>query len=248
LSPWVPRVLIALVLLGISIAIVSISVGTGGPQAVNIGGRPEVQGLIAGIRQDGPRLGDPDAPVTIEVFADLRSPASTDFELEVVDPLIEGPVRDGQLRLYLRHFSFAQSPVSQAAIAADAAARQGYEWQFAELVLRNLEGRQGAIDETFLKEVAEVTPGLDIDEWESDFADELGAQQDDPATASTPYEDGKLAFELKLPANPAVRLCGPGGVENLVETPTADEVSAAVSRVGVPPEGAEVVPSNCPPG
>lgn len=247
MSAWVPRVLIGIFIVGIGFAVVSISVGTGGPQAVEIVGRPEVQGLIAGIRQDGPRLGEPDAPVTVEVFTDLRSPASTEFELGVIDPLIENPVRDKQIRLYMRHFSFASSPVTEAAIAANAAGEQGYQWQFAELVLRNLAGRQGDVDETFLKEVGEITPGLDIDEWEAEFDDELAAQQADPTTASTPYEDGKLAFDLELPANPAVRVCGPGGSEKLVETPTLEEVQAAIERVAVPPPAAAVDPSNCPP-
>jgi protein-disulfide isomerase len=248
-SPWVPRVLITLITLGVAGAIVSISVGTGGPQAVDIEGRPEVQGLIAGLRQDESRLGEPDAPVAVEVFTDLRAVPSSTFELDVVDPVIEDYVRQGRVRLYMRHFSFAPSPVTEAAIAADAAGQQGYEWQYAELVLRNQDRPNQEIDEEFLKEIAEVTPGLDIDEWEETFDRELAAQRDDPSYTSQVDEDGKLAFDLKLPANPAVRACGPGGKETLVESPDLDEVRAMIERVEVPdPDAAvEYDPSTCTP-
>lgn len=234
MSAWVPRVIIVAAIVGIAISIVSISIGEGGPNSVGYEEREEVQRLIAGIPQDGARLGDEDAGVEIELFTDIRSTTGADFQEEVVDPVIEEYVRNGRAEMQLRHFSFGRTGVTEAAIGATAAGEQGHQWQFAEVVMRNLEnaGPQG-IDERFLKGAAEVTPGLEIDLWDEAFEAELGAQEDDPDYVSAIDTDGELANELRLPAAPAMVITGAGGSETLDNTPTLDEVRAAIERVEV---------------
>jgi len=238
MSAWVPRAIIALVVAGVTISIIPISVGTGGPTSVSYEGRVEVQRLIAGIKQDAARLGDAEAAVEMELFTDVRAIPGATFQVDVVDPIVEEFVREGRAQISIRHFSFGRSGVTEAAIAAGAAGEQGYQWQFAELVMRNLSeaGPQG-IDEVFLKDIAEITPGLEIDEWEEAFASELEAQAADTAYESAVETDGKLALDLKLPAGPAVVITGIGGVETLSNTPTLDEVRAAIERVEVADAG-----------
>ena len=125
--------------------------------------------------------------------------------------------------------------MTEAAIAADAAGSQGHQWQYAELVLRNLRVADAAgVDEEFLSEIAEVTPGLDQDEWEVEFDDQLRLQREDPEYESAVDADGALAFELKLPAQPVVVVTGPGGSETLDDEPSLDEVRLAIERVEVP--------------
>ena len=236
MSPWIPRVALAVLAVGVGYAVYAIAVGEGGPQAVEIQGRPEVQNLIAGIRQDEERLGSPDAAVEIDLFTDLRAVPAAKSQIEVVDPVIEEYVRSDRALINLRHFSFGRTGVTEAAIAADAAGSQGHQWQYAELVLRNLgaAGEEG-VDEKFLSEIAEVTPGLDQDEWEAEFDDQLSRQRDDPDYESTVDADGELAFELKLPAQPVLVVTGPGGSETLDDEPSLDEVRLAIERVEVPP-------------
>ena len=235
MSPWIPRVALAVLAVGVGYAVYAIAVGEGGPQAVDIEGRPEVQNLIAGIRQEEERLGSPDAAVEIDLFTDLRAVPAAEFQLEVVDPVIEEYVRSDRALINLRHFSFGRTGVTEAAIAADAAGSQGHQWQYAELVLRNLgEAGQEGVDEEFLNEIAEVTPGLDQDEWEAEFEDQLNRQREDPDYVSAVDADGELAFELKLPAQPVLVVTGPGGSETLDDDPTVDEVRLAIERVEVP--------------
>jgi protein-disulfide isomerase len=236
LSPWVPRVALAILAVGVGYAVIAIAVGEGGPETIEIEGGPEVQRLIAGIRQEEERLGSPDAAVEIDLFTDVRAVPAAEFQRDVVDPVIAEYVRTERAQINLRHFSFGRSGVTEAAIAADAAGAQGHQWQYAELVLRNLglAGAQGA-DEEFLNEIAEVTPGLEKEQWETDFAEELEAQEADPEYESAIDADGALAFELKLPAEPAMVITGPGGAETLDATPSVDEVRAAIERVEVPP-------------
>ena len=234
MSVWVPRAIIVVAVVGIAYSIYAISVGEGGPNTVAYEERGEVQGLIAGIAQDGARLGEEEAPVEIELFTDIRSVPGAEFQVDVVDPIVEEYVRDGRAQISMRHFSFGRTGVTEAAIAATAAGEQGHQWQYAEIVMRNLEnaGPQG-IDENFLKGAAEVTPGLVIDEWDDAFAEELTAQFDDPDYVSAVDRDGELAFEEELPGEPAMFITGIGGVEKLDGTPSLSEVRAAIERVDV---------------
>jgi hypothetical protein len=235
-TAWIPRAALAALVVGVAYAIYAIAVGEGGPQAVEIDGRPEVQNLIAGIRQEEERLGSPDASVEIDLFTDVRAVPAAEFQAEVIDPVIEEYVRSGRALINLHHYSSGRSAVTEAAIACQAAGAQGHQWQYAALVLRNLPSpNEGTVDETFLNEIAEVTPGLEKDEWESEFDEELTRQREDPDYESVIEADDKLAIELKLPAAPSLVVTGPGGQETITDSPPLAEVRLAIERVEVPP-------------
>lgn len=224
MGPWAPRLALGAGAVVLIYVIVSISVGEGGPQARPPEGVGEVQRLYGGIAQDGRRLGSADAPLEIELFTDVRCVACADYQRKAIDPLVEEYVRTGRAQIELRHFSVAGPEVTLPAIAAAAAAEQGREWQFAGLVLRNLElaGPAGA-DREFLDEVAEVTPELDEDRWAEDL--------DLPATRETVQADADLALELRLPAEPAMVITGRSGSRQLVESPGLEEIEAAIAAV-----------------
>src|SRR5215471_17817000 len=90
---------LALVIGILGFAIVSIAIGTGTEDDgdIQISGAAEVQSLLGGIQEDGARLGNPNAAVTVQVFNDLQCDPCSDWNRDVVVPLIAGPVRDGNL-------------------------------------------------------------------------------------------------------------------------------------------------------
>jgi protein-disulfide isomerase len=224
MSPWVPRVALALGAIGLVAAIVTIAVGEGGPQPADVGGVNEVQRLLGGIEQDGAYLGPEEAPVTVTVFNDLQCTPCADFQLEEVDPLIEEYARTDDVRFELRHFAISGHDTVRAAYAATAAGEQGRQWQYADLFLRNqdLAAEEGVTDE-LLRELAEAVPELETDQWEEDL--------DSSEVAERVEADARLAAELELPAEPAVVVSGPGGDEVLVETPEREEIDAAIQSV-----------------
>jgi protein-disulfide isomerase len=224
MSPWVPRVALALGAIGLVAAIVTIAVGEGGPQPADVGGVNEVQRLFGGIEQDGAYLGPEEAPVTVTVFNDLQCTPCADFQLEEVDPLIEEYARTDDVRFELRHFAISGHDTVRAAYAATAAGEQGRQWQYADLFLRNqdLAAEEGVTDE-LLRELAEAVPELETDQWEEDL--------DSSEVAERVEADARLAAELELPAEPAVVVSGPGGDEVLVETPEREEIDAAIQSV-----------------
>jgi protein-disulfide isomerase len=220
----VPRLVLGAGAVALIYVIVSISVGEGGPRARAPEEIGDVQRLYGGIAQEGRRLGEADASLELELFTDMRCVECADYQREVVALLVEKYVRTGEALIELRHFSVAGPEVTLAAVAATAAGEQGRQWQFAELVLRNLDlaGPAGA-DRDFLDEVAEATPELDEDRWAEDL--------ERAATREIVDADAELAFDLRLPAEPAVIVTGPGGSEELVESPGVEEIEAAIAAV-----------------
>jgi protein-disulfide isomerase len=219
----VPRVLLGLGGLALLAAIISISVGEGGPRKTVPQGLDEVQRLIAGIPQDGARLGEEDAPVTISFFTDLLCATCARYQLETIDPVIESYARDGEARFELRHVAITGRQTTLPALAATAAGEQGRQWQYADLFARNLGELGQEVTDEFLTEIADATPELELEQWEEDRA---SAPVEEIVTA-----DSDLATELELTA-PSVVVDGPGGTEQLEASPSADEIRDAVAEVG----------------
>jgi protein-disulfide isomerase len=217
-------VLIALAVVGVAGAVYSISVGSGGPQPQAIGGVNDVQRIFGGIPQDGADLGPEDAETTITVFNDIQCEPCAEFETDTIDPLVEDYARTDAALLEFRHFSLAPNDTTLAAIAAEAAGMQSRQWQYLDTFVRNIDvARTKAVDEQFLREVAEAVPELDTDQWAEDY--------DSPESEELVRQDAMLAAELKLPAEPAVVVSGPGGQRQLTETPSRDEIEAAIDQV-----------------
>lgn len=227
-SPWLPRLLLGVGIVGVLAAIVSLSIGTGGPKVIRIEGGDEVQQLLGGIQQDGAYLGSPDAPVTIGVFTDLQCSTCDSYQLDTVDPLISEYARTGKARFQLHNYSLGQADVTQSAYAATAAGEQDREWFFTELFFRNQdEAPGGAVTEEFLNDIGNSITDLDLTTWHDamtsqDVKDRVDADQE-------------LAAEYRLRVEaPSIVVDGPGGTKVLQDGPSKEEVDAAVAEVRTP--------------
>lgn len=217
-------VIAVIVAIGIA-AIASLSLDEGDSDPIEIEGAGEVQRLLGGIPQLEQRLGENDAPVTIEVFNDLQCERCAGYQLEVIDGLVEGPVRAGEVKLLFRHFTMSDRASGVAAFGAVAAGLQGDEWQFIELFFRNQEeaARRGVTDE-FLERVAAAILEFNVEQWQRDF--------DEPEVQERIDADAELAGQRELPADPAVVVTGPRGDRELIESPALGEIEAAIREVG----------------
>jgi protein-disulfide isomerase len=202
-------------------AIVSLSVGTKGP-APPIEGSGVVQRIYGGIEQQGPTLGEPDAPVSISIFNDVQCTECADYHLATVPKLVEDLVRDGEARLEFRNRPVGQNPTTVAAVAATAAGEQGVEWQYVHLVFLNQDQvRTSGVDDEFLERVAESIPGpeFDVAQWRRD--------RDAPEVEARVESDDELGAELGVAA-PSVAVDGPGGTRELRDGPSVEAIEAAV--------------------
>ena len=226
--PLIGVLVLALCVGLLGFAIVSLSVGTGGEKSdVRITGAEEVQSLVGGIQQDGARLGAADAPVTVQVFNDLSCDPCSDWNREVIVPLIQGPVRGGDVQLVYHNFPMTASGFFLGAYAAVAAAKQDYEWQFIQLFFANQEEakKQGA-DQDFLNAIARGVGvvNFNVEQWQRDMKDS--------DIQTTLDADEKATAERRLPAEPAVVVGGANGTKQLIQSPSLSDVQAAIAEVG----------------
>lgn len=224
-SPWYPRIGLGLMAVLLIWAIVSLSIGEGGPKAIKISGTNVENGLFGGVRQDGNRLGNPDAPVSISVFSDLQCIPCADYEIKTVDPLVSEYARGDDVRLEFHHLSFGGAETTVAAAAAVAAGVQGREWQYIDLFFRS-QGvvRSSRVTNEFLSDIAGTIPELDQSGWNDD--------RGSSATEERVQADAELADSLRLPIDaPSVVVDGPGGTKQLDHYPSQAEIESAVDAV-----------------
>lgn len=224
-SPWFPRVgltLLAAIVIG---AIVSLSIGEGGPKAVIITGSDSVQQLLGGVRQDGRDLGNPDAPVSVTVFNDLQCAPCAGYEINTVDALVAQYARGSSVRFEFRHRSFGGAETTLAADAAAAAAAQDREWQYLDLFFRNQNLiRSSRVTDSFLNDIANALPEFEASPWRDALSSSV--------VAAAVNEDATLGDSLHLPFNaPSIVVAGPGGQQILTDSPSEADIQTAITAV-----------------
>src|SRR5947199_358000 len=95
-------VLIAVIVVGVAVAVLSNSGTKAGPAVGSPGAKKavaDVNGLLNGIPQSGSRLGSKTAKVTVTEYGDLQCPICRDFALGAQQQLIANEVRAGKVAL-----------------------------------------------------------------------------------------------------------------------------------------------------
>jgi protein-disulfide isomerase len=225
---WVLLVL-GLVVSALAYAIVEISTKEAGREVVRIEGIVSAQATFGGVPQAGDRLGSADAPVSLQLFDDIQCGSCAPAFLATIPPLVEDRVRPGQVKLLMRHYSFARNPLEVGFFAAEAAAEQGYGWQYTYLFFHNQgEAERFGIGDEFLESLAGSIGELDVGEWRRYLDRESG--EDDAITAKLEgYEE--LGANLGIRAEPAAIVSGPGGTRTLQDSPSLARIERAIEAV-----------------
>ncbi len=139
------------------------------PAGVALPGAGDVQRLLKGIPQTGNVLGDPSAPVTLVEYVDLQCPYCQQFETQVMPNVIDRYVRTGKLKVELRVLAFIGPDSQRGQFAAIAAAGQGREFNFAQLLYANQAGENtGWLSDEMVTSAANSIPGLDTEKLLAD--------------------------------------------------------------------------------
>ncbi len=167
----------------------------------------EVKGLLAGIPQHARTLGSPTAPVTMQIFLDLKDPDCRFWLLVNLPPIVNHFVRPGVLKLEYRAYktnTFQPQVFVKEQTAALAAGAQDKLWNFIETFL----AEQGSefrnyVTEAYLDGLARQVPGLNLTRWQ---ADRHAGRREEQTTA-----EDQGARNLGLHVTPSFRIGKSGG-------------------------------------
>jgi protein-disulfide isomerase len=173
--------------------------------AVSLPGATE----LTGIAQQGVALGDPGAPRTLAVYADLQCPYCREWDEGELPGIVRKHVRAGDVRLEFRGLAFI-GPESELGLrAALAAGMQNHLWSLVNVLYAN-QGAENAgwLTEDSLRSFAGSIPGLDVDQLFSDMQSREVALQMERARAS--------AAEAGVNSTPSFQVGPTGGTLTLV--------------------------------
>jgi protein-disulfide isomerase len=138
---------------------------------------------------EGKAMGDPNAPVVVEVFEDFQCPACKSFTETIESQLAQSNyITGGQAYYIFRQYPFLDNQArvkesDQSANASMCALEQGRFWDFHDMLYANQKGeQQGAFNDRRLKAFANAL-GLNMDQFntcfkENTFANEIQADID----------------------------------------------------------------------
>ena len=161
-------------------------------------------------------LGDPKAPVELIEFGDLQCPFCKQYSEEVLPPVIEGQVKQGQAKITFRNYVIIGAESYPAGQAALAAGEQGVGWNFIELFYRNQgKERSGYVTEEFIEAVAEGAGVKDMAAWNKA---RKSKRLEEEVEATTSEAKNKFHFT----GTPSFAIKGPStnGLELLSESET----------------------------
>jgi protein-disulfide isomerase len=201
----------------VAVAIVAILIATGSSGKSSAPVKPGsaganqnvaiVNSTVGGIPQNGSTLGNPNAPVALQYFADLECPVCKEFTLGALPSLIQNWVRTGKLKIEFRNMETATREPEvfrSQQIAALAAGKQNKLWQFAELFYHEQqEEGSGYVTEQFLQNMAQQVPGLNVAQWT--------AARNDPTLASQITTDAQLVSASGFTGTPSFLIGKSGG-------------------------------------
>jgi protein-disulfide isomerase len=172
-------------------------------------------------------MGDPNAPVKLEVWEDFQCPACRNFSTSVEPLLIQNYVSTGKVYFVFHHYPFidgnsASGESNQAANASMCAGEQGRFWDYKEILFVNWIGENvGSFADRKLIAFAESL-GLDMGKFNTCFNSNTYKAQIDKD-----FSDG---VNLGVHSTPSIFVDGvfvvnPNG-ENLV--PSYDDIAVAI--------------------
>jgi protein-disulfide isomerase len=229
----------ALALLALGYGIVNIATQKPNHNTVHIAGVGEAQELFGGVPQEGARLGSEDAPVTVQVFGDEQSSLCREGFLATIPELTEKYARPGSVKFLYRHYSNSENEIEYGFYGTEAAAEQGYGWEYAFLFYVNqeeadrfgvseAENRRSGLRENFLDSVAGGVEELEDQEWQEAFE---GGQEPGSTMTRSLEAQQELGSKLGIRYGLAMVIEGPHGNEVLQENPSLKEVERAIEKV-----------------
>jgi len=212
------------VFLAIAVVLVLVVVNTSSSDGgdTQLEGVAEANQALAGIPQREMVLGDPKAPVELVEFGDLQCPVCKGFSEEVLPPIIENQVKNGEVKIEFRNFTIIGEQSPPAGAAALAAGAQGRGWNYVELFYKNQGAENsGYADDAFLESIAKGAGVKNLAKWDKDRAKFVAKVEETTAEAPEFGFNGTPSFAIKGPKTDGLESIGTpsstGALEEAIE-------------------------------
>ena len=170
-------------------------------------GAAEANGLFKGIPQHGLTLGNPKAPVEMDMFIDVQCPFCQDYETTKLPTIVQKYVRTGKVQLHLKPWAFIGGAGSQSfsgRLGLIAASFQNKGFEYAKVLYDNQQTEDsGWLTGKELAVIAASTTGLNIARWQAD--------SNSSAPKSIASKVDALAVQDKVSGTPTVLVGTTGG-------------------------------------
>jgi protein-disulfide isomerase len=207
------------------VVVIVVAASSGGGGDSEIEGVTEVNQELSGIPQSELVIGDPKASVELVEFGDLQCPVCKGFAEDILPPVIENQVANGEAKLVFRNFTIIGPESTPAGAAAIAAGAQGRGWNYLDLFYRNQGAENGGyIDDEFLTAVAKAAGVKDLAKWEQ----ERNSPKVTKEVENTTAEAQRLGFQ----GTPSFAIKGPSttGLQPLGTLGSTEEFEEAIEE------------------
>ena len=170
---------------------------------VALQGAQEANDLFKGIPQKGLVLGNPTAPVTMEMFIDVQCPICRDYEVNNLPTIVQKYIRNGKVQLHLQPWAFLGPQSHTGRLALIAASFQNKGFQYAKVLYDN-QGQEesGWLTDSVMGQIAASVNGLKVHQ--------VLTQKNDSATSQIASAVDQLAKAKNVQGTPTI-LIGPTG-------------------------------------
>ena len=179
--------------------------------------------LFKGIPQHGNVLGKASAPVTMVEYIDLQCPVCRAFESDVMPTIVPRFVKTGKVRVIARPIAFIGPDSVRGRLAALAAGRQNFFFDFAQLLYYNQGSENsGWLDDNLVRSAFSSIPGLNVAAAEQARTETAIAQEGDRFEAQATADN--------VTGTPTVLVGKTGGKLTEVVSPDVSNLTAAIQR------------------
>ena len=177
-------------------------------------GAPEANALFAGIPQKGLVLGNPSAPVEMEMFIDVQCPFCQRYEVDNLPTIVQKYIRPGKVQLHLEPWAFIGDQSFSGRLGLIAASFQNKGYQYAKVLYDNQATENtGWLDDRMMAQIGASVNGLRMQQW-------LSAKNGSGAQAIAKKVD-QLATKSNAQGTPTVLVGPTNGPLHNITSPTA---------------------------
>ncbi len=181
---------------------------------VALDGAPDANALFKGIPQKGLVLGNPTAPIEMEMFIDVQCPLCKEYEINSLPTLVQENIKTGKVQLHLQPWAFLGDQSFSGRLGLIAASFQNKGYEYAKVLYDNQPPNSentGWLTSREMAFIAASVTGLNLSHW--------WKAVNSSGVKSIASDVSKLAKKGNIQGTPTVLVGCTGGKLHDVTTP-----------------------------